>query len=96
MSDHECTQMEKIGKFPEFMDSVKGLRPTIYMITLAILLQVGTFLYLWGGLTTTVQGNVKSIERILTKLDNIKIVGYAYANGGSDNAGERAVNTTEH
>lgn len=96
MADHECTQMEKIGKFTEFMDSVKGLRPTIYMITLAILLQVGTFLYLWGGLTTTVQGNVQAIEKILTKLDGIKLVGYAYANNGSANVGTRQVNTTEH
>ena len=79
MTKCECTQQEKIGKFMEFMDSVKGLRPTLMMISLAILIQVGTFLYLWGDLTTTVKNNSEDINRVLSKLDGVKIIGLACA-----------------
>lgn len=79
----DCTQQENIGKFIEFMDSVKGLRPTLLMISLAILLQVGTFLYLWGGLTTTVKNNCEDINRVLSKLDGVRLIGMAYAESAS-------------
>ena len=74
MADHECSQMEFIGKTREFIESMKGLKATLFTVSLAILIQVGTFLYLWGGLTTTVETNVKTIDKILTKLDSVKIV----------------------
>jgi hypothetical protein len=50
----------------------------MFTIAVAILLQVGAFLVMWGGLTTTVKAHDKSIETICRKLDNIQIVGYAY------------------
>ncbi|OGM12528.1 hypothetical protein A2V80_00845 [Candidatus Woesebacteria bacterium RBG_16_39_8b] len=74
-----CTQEENIGKFKEFMENSKGLKATIFTIAVAILLQVGTFIFLWGGLTTIVKVHDKAIDRILGKLDNVKIVGYAIA-----------------
>ena len=72
--EHNCIQEETIGKFKEFMENTKGLKATLFTISLAILIQVATFLYLWGGLTTTVQSHDKNIEKILSKLDSIKIV----------------------
>jgi len=71
---HDCIQEENIGKFKEFMESTKGLKATIFTISLAILIQVGAFLVLWGGLTTTVKNHDKNIDRILAKLDNAKVV----------------------
>jgi hypothetical protein len=91
---HECIQEENIGKFKEFMENTKGFKATLFAIALAILLQVGTFLFLWGDLTRTVkinteqiwskltptaEANKTNIEKILTRLDSIKIVGYAIA-----------------
>ena len=76
---HNCVQEETIGKIKEFMENTKGMRSTITMIALAILIQVGTFLFLWGGLTNTVKNHDKSIDRIVAKLDKVKIVGYAIA-----------------
>jgi len=71
---HDCIQKENIGKFKEFMENSKGMKATMFTIALAILIQVGAFLVLWGGLTTTVKVHDKSIDRILTKLDNAKII----------------------
>jgi hypothetical protein len=73
-----CIQEENIGKFKEFMESSKGLKATMFTIALTILLQVGTFLYLWGGLVTTVRYHDENIKKIFTKLDNVKLVGYVY------------------
>lgn len=73
-----CNQLEKIGKFEEFMDNTKGLKATLFIVAMAIAVQVGTFLYLWGGLTNTVQTHQKDIDKILTKLDTISFV---YAQG---------------
>jgi len=73
---HNCIQEENIGIFKEFMNSSKGLKATMFSIAVAILIQVGTFVYLWGGLTTTVTVHDKAIEKIFTKLDSITIVGY--------------------
>ena len=50
----------------------------MFTISVAILIQVGAFLVMWGSLTTTVNRNVKDISKILNKLDGIKIV---YAEG---------------
>jgi hypothetical protein len=90
--NHECKQEETIGRFKEFMQATKGLKATLGMIGMAILLQVGTFLYLWGGLTKTVNDNTKqiwekntpcitdntrNIDKILAKMDTIaEIRGY--------------------
>ncbi len=89
--EHECKKEEEFGRIKEFMENAKGMKTTMAMIGFAILLQVGTFLYLWGTLTTTVANNTKqvwgeltptavtnakNIATILTRLDNAK----CYAN----------------
>lgn len=87
--DHECRQEETIGKMKEFMESIKGFKATLFTIACAILIQVGTFLYLWGGLTTVVNRNdddmrnkiapslvehTRNIDRIMAKLDGCQLV----------------------
>lgn len=57
-----CKQEKIIGKFEEFMENTKGLKATLAMISFAILLQVGTFLWLWSGQCTTLAYCVKWIE----------------------------------
>ena len=74
-----CKWDVEIGKILEFISESKGLKATMFTIALAVLLQVGTFLFLWGGLTTTVKNHEVSIGRVLSKLDNIKLVGYVNA-----------------
>lgn len=83
-----CKWDEEIGKIKEFMSNTKGLKMTMFTISVAILIQVGAFLIMWGSLTETVKNHDKSINRILTKLDNVKIVGYAVA-GERGEKGER-------
>lgn len=80
MEKHECSQMEFIGKAKEFMENMKGLKATLFTISMAILIQVGTFLFLWGGLTTTVKNHDQAIEKLVSKFDKLKVVGYAIAN----------------
>ena len=80
-----CIQEQAIGKLQEFVESTKGFKPTLFTIAIAIVIQVSTFLFLWGSLTTTVKENTgdirelgprsfentRNIDRILTKLDYI-------------------------
>ena len=69
------------------MDATKGLKATLFTIAVAILIQVGTFLYLWGGLTNTVNKNTehlwkevtpcttentRNIDKILARIDTYK------------------------
>lgn len=70
---------EFMGKVKEFIDSNKGTKVLQYSIVGVIIVQVGAFLVMWGSLTTTVKAHTKDIDKILTKLDNVKIVGYAIA-----------------
>ncbi len=79
-----CEKEEFLGEVKEFINNSKGLKGTLFTIALTILLQVGTFLYLWGGLTTTVKVHDKAIDKLVSKLENIKIVGYAKASGTND------------
>ena len=76
---HECKYEEFIGKVKEFIENSKGFKTTLFTIALTVLLQVGTFLYLWGGLTTTVKNHDKSIDQLIGKLDKLKVIGYAVA-----------------
>jgi len=84
MEDHDCPYQETIGKIKEFMESIKGFKATLTTISFAIVIQVATFLFLWGGLTTTVKANTeylwkdltprtventRNIDKILTKLE---------------------------
>ena len=86
---HDCVQQEEIGKIKEFINNTKGMRTAIGGIVVAIILQVGTFLFLWGGLMTTVKihdktidvvcADMKSFSKLAVKLEGIKLVGYAHA-----------------
>ena len=84
MEEHDCPHSETIGKIKKFMQSVKGFRTTLAAVSIAIFVQVATFLFLWGGLTTTVKANgeylwkeisprttenTRNIDKILTKLE---------------------------
>lgn len=91
--EHECTKEEFLGKVSEFMENSKGFKTTLFTIALAILIQVGTFLYLWGSLVTTVKVHDKEIvkqeakiDRILDKLGSVKFV---YAQGDKGDKGDR-------
>lgn len=73
-----CKHDEFIGRAKEFMShmdsfvqNLNGLKTTLFTVALAILIQVGTFLYLWGGLTTTVNYHTKSIDAMLHKMGAI-------------------------
>ena len=79
MIPHECIQEGFLGQVKEFMKETKGFKATLFTIALTILLQVGTFLYLWGGLTTTVKVHDKAIDALVNKFDKLKVVGYAIA-----------------
>mgnify|MGYP001558529156 CR=1 FL=1 len=84
-----CNKEEFLGEVKEFMSNNKGLRTTLTTVAVAILLQVCTFLYLWGGLTTTVKVHDKTIDKLVSKLENIKIVGYATAEGTKETWGTK-------
>ena len=71
---HECTKEEFLGQVKEFMINFKDMNVTTKAIVIAIITQIAVFLVMWGGLITTVKQNVKDIDRILAKLDSIKIV----------------------
>ncbi len=85
-----------MGRIEEFIESAKGLRTVLCGIVITILLQVGSFIYFWGTMTTTVNRNTdhiwktltptvaentKNIDRILGKLESVQIIGYVYAKG---------------
>jgi hypothetical protein len=74
-----CKWDVEMGKIIEFIEGMKGFKATLFTIALAIILQVGTFLYLWGGLTTKVSGHDKSLSSICAKLDKIQLIGYVCA-----------------
>ena len=81
MKDHECLHEGFLGEVKEFIANSKGLKATMFTIALAILLQIGTFLYLWGDLTRLVKTHDTTIASLDKKLDSIRYIGYAYADG---------------
>ena len=74
-----CKWDTQMGKIIEFIDNIKGLRVVLGGIVVAILVQVGAFLFMWGGLTTTVKTHDEAIHNILAKLEKVKFVGVASA-----------------
>ena len=60
-----CIQEHTIGKLQEFVASTKGFKTTLSTIAIAIVIQVCTFLFLWGGLTQVVSSNTEDIHEIL-------------------------------
>jgi len=86
MQNHDCKQEETIGKIKEFIGNMKGMKAMLGTIVVAIAVQVGTFLFLWGSLTTTVNKNTefvwgelkmqttentRNIDKILSKFEMI-------------------------
>jgi hypothetical protein len=69
-----CIQEENIGKFKEFIDSTKGMRPTITVIACSIVVQIISFAFMWGSLTATVKKNTEYLWTDLTPktLDNTR------------------------
>ena len=86
MEHIQCKWDVQMGKIIEFVSEMKGFKTTLFTLALAIFLQVGTFLFLWGGLTTTVKNHENNINKILVKLDKVKIV---YARGEQGMQGEK-------
>jgi hypothetical protein len=94
MVNHDCIQQEKLGAIEEFIKSMKSTRGVLWTIAIAIVLQVGSFLYLWGSLTTTVKKNTeymwgtlsvqttentRNIDKILTKFEMVMLTKNAHA-----------------
>ena len=74
MAEHICIKEGFLGEVKEFMSGFKGMKATLFVISMTILLQVGTFLYLWGAQTE----KINNIEKVVRKFDTIKII---YAQG---------------
>lgn len=81
-----CIQEGAIGKIQEYIESTKGFKATLFTISIAIVIQVASFLFLWGSLTTTVKSNTeylwhdispktlentRNIDKILAKMELI-------------------------
>jgi hypothetical protein len=95
-STHECIQVKDIEELKNDMKSNRNLKSWLASIIVVILVQIGTFLYLWGGmneivakntdyiwndLTPEVRQTTRNVDKILAKLDHIKIISVV------DNAG---------
>lgn len=76
MADHTCVKESDWGKVKEFMEGFKGMKTTLLIISCSIAIQVGSFLYLWGGLNTTVVYHDRAIVKlesqyeVLRKMEN--------------------------
>lgn len=66
MVNHECKQEEIIGRIKEFIGSMKDTKTIMTGIVVTIIIQVGSFLFLWGSLTTTVKKNSEHIWQTIT------------------------------
>ena len=72
MDDQNCIQNETIGKIKEFIDGMKGFKATLLVMSITIVVQVGSFLFLWGGLTTTVGYHDRSITKLEVQVDSLR------------------------
>jgi hypothetical protein len=85
---HECYQEEKLGGILEFIKSMKNTNNLLCGILISIVLQVVTFAFLWGSLTTTVSKNTdylwmtlspqtaentRNIDKILAKFEMVAV-----------------------
>jgi hypothetical protein len=88
VEEHDCIQKEKLGSMAKCLEIIEGAynanKVAMITITITIFIQVGSFLYLWGGLTKTVEKNTdyvwgtlttqttentRNIDKILSKLE---------------------------
>jgi hypothetical protein len=74
MKPHECLKEEELGAIKEFIVSTKGLKVLLSSLVGAMILQVGTFLFLWGVITTTVTKNTEQLWKVITPqlMDNTR------------------------
>jgi len=98
---HDCIQQEEIGRMKEYISNNKGVQTTLRLVVWAIAVQIGKFLFLCGQLTQTVTNNTdylwnniapevrettRNVDKILAKLDSIRIVSVVdNAVGGNTN-----------
>ena len=86
---HDCLHEEEMGMIKEFIANNKSIRSSLNGIIIVIVVQIISFAFLWGQLTAVVtkntdfiwedlgpamMANTININKILAKLDNIKIV----------------------
>jgi hypothetical protein len=84
-----CQQEEIIGKLKGFMEDYKSLRIQMNGVIIAIAVQICTFLFSWGSMTTTVKKNTeyiwgdlttntrentRNMDKLMTKLEAIKFI----------------------
>ena len=89
---HECSKENFLGQVKEFMQNTKGTKALQWTMAGVVIVQIGAFLVMWGGLTETVKkntdqvwnrntpaitDNTRNIDKILAKLD----ARLAYADG---------------
>jgi hypothetical protein len=87
--NHECTKEELLGRIIEFMNSAKATQAVLISMGATMVLQIVTFAFLWGQLTTTVaknteylwkevapktMENTKNIDKILAKFELITVI----------------------
>ena len=72
MTSHDCIQEETLGAVKEFIGNTKGLTTAVFSlfagIIFTIILQIGFFLVLWGGLNEVVKKNTEQVWEWLTPL----------------------------
>ena len=74
-----CKWDVQIGKFMEFIDSQKGTKALLFSVIGVIVIQIGAFLIIWGGMLSTVKTHDKNIDFLMNKFNNIKLIGYVNA-----------------
>lgn len=68
-----CIYESDINMIKDHVEAGKGWRKVMVGIVFAIILQVMGFLYTWGETRQIIKHNSSTIERVLTKLDNMKL-----------------------
>ena len=86
-----CIQLETIGKIKEFVESCKGIKIQLGATVFAIVLQVSAFLFMWGSLTNTVnknteyvwgdltsmtRENMRNLDRLMAKLEDVRFIAF--------------------
>lgn len=86
---HLCNKEEFLGEVKEFMQNSKGMKTLQWSMAGVVIIQVMAFLVMWGSLTTTVKKdtaqlwdrtipmvteNTRNIDKILEKLQVIRII----------------------
>lgn len=94
---HDCKQEGFLGQVKEFMQNSKGVKTLQWTMAGVIVVQVGAFLVMWGGLTEVVKkntdqiwnkntplitDNTRNIDKILNRLEGIVVTREDYGGVG--------------